>query len=90
DEDSYHGLPDPLTCPEDESRKSIALYYFTEEAEAPRLRTTNYRARPTDGIKGVAIWLDKQAIALYTRVKRTLGINDDFVSDLLNRFGGRK
>lgn len=26
---SYHGLPDPITCPEDRSRKSLALYYYT-------------------------------------------------------------
>jgi len=26
---SYHGHPDPLTCPKDRSRKSIALYYYT-------------------------------------------------------------
>lgn len=26
---SYHGHPDPLSCPEDRSRKSIALYYYT-------------------------------------------------------------
>jgi hypothetical protein len=26
---SYHGHPDPLTCPPDRSRKSIALYYYT-------------------------------------------------------------
>lgn len=26
---SYHGHPDPLTCPEDRSRKSLALYYYT-------------------------------------------------------------
>ena len=26
---SYHGHPDALTCPEDESRKSIALYYYS-------------------------------------------------------------
>ena len=29
DEDSYHGLPDPLMCPDGESRKSIALYYYS-------------------------------------------------------------
>lgn len=90
DEDSYHGLPDPLTCPDDESRKSIALYYFTEEEVAPKLRTTNYRARPKDGLKSIAIWLDKQAINIYTRVKRALGINDDFVSRILRIFGGKK
>jgi Predicted proline hydroxylase len=27
--DSYHGHPDELKCPEDRSRKSIALYYYT-------------------------------------------------------------
>ena len=27
---SYHGHPDPLTCPEDRSRKSLALYYFSD------------------------------------------------------------
>lgn len=90
DEESYHGLPDPIKCPEGETRKSIALYYFTVEKKAPRLRATNYRARPTDGLKSVAIWLDKQAIAAYTRVKRTLGINDDLASKVLNMFNGKR
>jgi len=26
---TYHGHPDPLTCPPDRSRKSIALYYYS-------------------------------------------------------------
>ena len=26
---SYHGHPDPITCPEDRSRRSLALYYFS-------------------------------------------------------------
>lgn len=90
DEDSYHGLPDPLMCPDGESRKSIALYYFTEEKETPKLRATNYRARPTDGAKSILIWGDKQAIALYNWVKSTFGLNDDFASKILNKFGGKK
>ncbi len=90
DEDSFHGLPDPIMCPEGETRKSIALYYFTVEKNAPSLRTTNYRARPTDGMKGIAIWLDKQAISAYTRVKRLFGLNDDFMSKVLNRFSGKR
>ena len=28
---SYHGLPDPLNCPEDVSRHSIILYYYTKD-----------------------------------------------------------
>lgn len=26
---SYHGLPEPITCPDDRSRQSLALYYYT-------------------------------------------------------------
>ncbi|MCO6492356.1 MAG: 2OG-Fe(II) oxygenase [Phaeodactylibacter sp.] len=89
DEDSFHGLPDPIECPEDMTRKSIALYYFTEEDKAPRARATNYRARPTDGFKALFIWLDKQAVNVYTKVKGALGINDDFVSKVLNMFNRR-
>lgn len=90
DEDSYHGLPDPILCPEDMTRKSIALYYFTEEATAPTLRATNYRARPDDGAKAILIWLDKKAVGVYTTLKRTLGINDAWVSSVLNRLSGKK
>ncbi len=34
---SYHGHPDPLTCPEDRSRKSIALYYYTNGRPAEEI-----------------------------------------------------
>lgn len=90
DEDSFHGLPDPIQCPEDTTRKSIALYYFTVEKETPKLRSTNYRARPQDGAKAALIWLDKEAVALYTKLKRAFGIDDAFVSRVLNGFGKKK
>ncbi len=90
DEDSYHGLPEPIQCPEDMTRKSIALYYFTEEQEAPRRRSTNYRARPGDGIKSFFIYLDKQLVNVYSNLKSVLGINDDFVSKVLNFFNRKK
>jgi 2OG-Fe(II) oxygenase superfamily len=49
--DSYHGVPDPLTCPPDRSRKSIATYYYTafETGVTAPQRTTNFRARPQTG-----------------------------------------
>lgn len=91
DEDSYHGLPDPIQCPEGMTRKSIALYYFTEEKDAlPRKRSTNYRARPKDGIKKIWIWLDKKMVAAYSNIKSALGINDDFISRVLNTFSRKK
>ena len=90
DEDSFHGLPEAIQCPEGMTRKSIALYYFTAEETAPRKKATNYRARPGDGIKSLFIYLDKQLIAIYNHLKGWLGINDDFVSKILNFFNRRK
>jgi hypothetical protein len=34
---SYHGHPDPLTCPADRSRRSIALYYYTNGRPASEI-----------------------------------------------------
>ncbi len=90
DQDSFHGVPDPIMCPENETRKSIALHYYTVEEKAPRMRTTNYRARPTDRAKALAIRLDNQAIAAYTRMKRLFGMNDALISNVLNVFGGKQ
>jgi hypothetical protein len=82
DEDAYHGHPDPLTCPPDRARRSLALYYFTEDAD-PLVRSTDYRARPGDGAKRAAIFLDKQALHAYDVAKRRLRLSDDTVSRLL-------
>ena len=91
DEDSYHGVPEPLKCPDGETRKSIALYYFTEEESGSfKKRTTNYKARPEDGFKAVFIWLDKKLIAFYSWLKGTLGLNDDFISNILKLFDRKK
>jgi Rps23 Pro-64 3,4-dihydroxylase Tpa1-like proline 4-hydroxylase len=49
DLDSYHGHPDPLTCPPEISRRSIATYYYTAFEGSERLapkRTTAFKARP--------------------------------------------
>lgn len=89
DKDSYHGLPDPIKCPEDDSRKSIALYYFTEESNFIK-QSTDYQARPNDGAKSILIYLDKKALVVYSRLKGVLGINDDFVSKILNVFSKKK
>ena len=34
---SYHGHPDPLNCPEDRSRKSLALYYYSKGRPADEI-----------------------------------------------------
>lgn len=86
DADSFHGVPLPLQCPPGTTRKSIALYYFTNEVEAPKPRSTNYRARPGQDNR-MLIWLDRTALSTYTKIKRRFGIDDGFVSTWLNRRG---
>lgn len=51
DADSFHGHPDPLRCPADRSRRSIATYYYTAfpAGDAQPERTTVFRPRPGSG-----------------------------------------
>ena len=46
--DSYHGHPDPLQCPPERTRRSLATYYytaFTEGLADVPVRTTKFRPR---------------------------------------------
>lgn len=50
-DDAFHGHPEPLTCPDGVSRKSIALYYYTcgcAAREAVPSHTTLFQVRPAD------------------------------------------
>jgi hypothetical protein len=81
--DSFHGHPDPMTCPEGMARRSMALYYFSLEDD-PIVRSTEYRARPDDGrFHAIAIWTDKQILRVYDFAKRKLGLSDDFAQKVL-------
>jgi hypothetical protein len=47
--DSYHGDPDPLACPPERDRRSIATYYYTAlegSAADVKQRTTTFQVRP--------------------------------------------
>ena len=51
--DSYHGNPEPLNTPDNITRKSIALYYYTSSKrvyEDTPAHSTMYFARPSDNI----------------------------------------
>lgn len=53
---SYHGHPDPLTCPPGVWRKSIAIYYYTKERPKNEIlfgesALTNYVERPGEFFK---------------------------------------
>lgn len=94
DDLSLHGFPDPLRCPENETRRSLALYYYTVESEsAGRVvsRSTDYRARPSDGVGNAAlIWLDKQAVNLYSKAKVRFGFSDNLASRILSFISRKK
>ena len=91
DERSLHGFPDPLTCPEGQSRKSLALYYYTVQQEKLVPHSTDYFARPQDGWrKSAMIWLDKKAVDLYSRAKVRFGFSDEFASKVLGFLSGKK
>lgn len=91
-DDSYHGFPEKIRCPDGVSRKSVALYYYTIERDENLVgQSTNYQARPTDGkAKSTLIWLDKKAVHLYSRAKEKFGISDDAASKVLGFFSRKK
>jgi hypothetical protein len=63
---SFHGHPDPLNCPPDRTRKSLALYYYTNgrpDIELSGQHSTLFKARPgeslgRDGAKTFALAMD--------------------------------
>lgn len=84
DDRSFHGHPDPLRCPPGVARRSLALYYFTEDDAVAR-RPTHYRGRPGDGAKAFAIWADGRVLAAYDRVRAALGRSDAMGARWLER-----
>jgi hypothetical protein len=79
---AFHGHPEPMTCPEGVTRRSLALYYFSVE-EDPMVRSTTYRSRPGDGVHSIAIFADTQMLRGYDWAKRRLGLSDEVASKLL-------
>lgn len=48
---SFHGLPEPLRCPNHLTRKSLALYYYTSSESLPEALNTQFRARPGERLE---------------------------------------
>ncbi len=50
---SWHGHPEPLSCPDGRARKSLALYYYTQdrpEEEIQGVHSTLFRERPGEDL----------------------------------------
>ncbi|MGC1393044.1 MAG: 2OG-Fe(II) oxygenase [Coleofasciculaceae cyanobacterium] len=63
---TYHGHPEPLTCPEGWTRKSLALYYYTNGRPAEEIsgkaHSTIFRARPGEEIQEKSSGIDLKTI----------------------------
>ncbi|MDQ0591904.1 hypothetical protein QFZ37_000273 [Chryseobacterium ginsenosidimutans] len=62
---SYHGHPDPLNCPEDRSRKSLALYYYSNgrpESEAIAFKESHNTlfVQRKDSAEDTNAWTEKK------------------------------
>lgn len=86
-EHSYHGHPHRLACPENVSRRSLALYYFRDEGSIREIRSTNYRPRPEDPLmKRVLIAADRRLLRVYSLLKRYGGLRDRMLDKILRYF----
>ena len=47
-DDAFHGHPEPLTCPPERARRSLALYYYSNDPaqRAPDAHSTLFQRRP--------------------------------------------
>jgi Rps23 Pro-64 3,4-dihydroxylase Tpa1-like proline 4-hydroxylase len=68
---SYHGHPEPLNCPEGETRKSLALYYYSNGRPAHEVKgsghSTLFKARP-----GEDLTVEAESHSTINTVKRAL------------------
>lgn len=86
-EGSFHGHPDPLTCPAERSRKSIAFYLFRDEGKARPLQPTNYRPRPEDSMpKRAMIAVDRGMLRAYSIAKRYANLKDGIIDRIMKHF----
>jgi Rps23 Pro-64 3,4-dihydroxylase Tpa1-like proline 4-hydroxylase len=74
---SYHGHPDPLTCPENVTRNSVAMYYYSASRPEHEIRfgaseMTNYRARPNEEFEGTGKHAVHQLQIKHPRLRKLL------------------
>ena len=68
---SYHGHPEPLRCPENMSRKSMALYYYTNgrpEKEVGNHHSTIFKLRPEEKVESKLTLKTKKLLSLWLKL----------------------
>lgn len=73
-EHSYHGHPEPLNTPDGISRKSIAVYYYTEQRpESEKAHEHNTVYVNTRGVSGAIHKIQNSIKALLERIQKRFG-----------------
>tara|TARA_A100001015_G_scaffold212192_1_gene237927 strand:- start:1605 stop:2435 length:831 start_codon:yes stop_codon:yes gene_type:complete len=81
---SFHGYPDPIKCPENVTRKSLAIFYFTEEEKELESISTFYTTRASDSvIRKLTIFFDRQLVKIYNFLLRRFNIKNKTIEKLL-------
>lgn len=88
DEFSYHGHPKKLIPPDGAIfRKSLALYYYTDEKKELALKETNFKSLKSDSyISSLAMKIDQYMLRVFSYFKRKNILSDKFVTKILSLF----
>ena len=77
DNQSYHGHPRPLKCPDNLARRSIALYYYQKVDKPLFLTPTNYMSLPEDSLgKRFLIRFNVLLLYIFAIIKRYTSMTD--------------
>ena len=89
--EGFHGHPEPLKCPENVIRKSIALYFFTDEKKKLKTVSTFYTTSKQDPlVKKIIIFFDRQLVKVYNLLIKNFNIKNDKIEKLLIFFFKKK
>ncbi len=91
DYNSFHGHPEPMSCPKNIYRKSIALYYYTKTKKGVKTIATNYKPRPKDSfLKRFLIYIDKSLVSIFHFLKMKFKLSDSFFTTINDLFKIKK
>jgi hypothetical protein len=72
-EENVHGVPGPIACPPDDFRKTLILWFYTDEGRPVKFEPAVFVNRPDDALpRKIAVQLESKVFGLYQRVKRAL------------------
>lgn len=84
-ENSYHGHPKPLNCPEGTARRSLAIYYYQKTNKPLNISSTNYISLPGDPLKKrFLIKFNVFLLYLFAMLKRHTRMDDGAYNKMIS------